>query len=148
MDIKQKQNEIAGLLTSAMINQYKTASIAFPDPGARLTLAMGVAMIGVSATCQLVIEDGLKEVPDRDELLFACLLISNSAEFVSNDTLTDALAVEFNFENIVKTIDQFHDITGRSIEEHLNKSLVEEVNRTRAKAMDAFVDDLNQFKPQ
>jgi len=124
------------------------ACIAFPEPGQRFTLAMGVAMIGVAATCQLVIKEGLKETPRRDDLLFACLLISNSAEFISNDTLTDVLAVEFSFDNISKTIDQFRDITGRSIEDHLNKSLVEAINDMKTKAVDAFQGDLNQFKPQ
>lgn len=147
MDLKQKQNEIAGVLTHAIINQYKAASVAFEEPGHRLTLAMGVAMVGVTAAHQLVVKDATK-TPDRDELLFTCLLISNSVEFTDADEHRDALIVEFSFDNIIKTIEQFRDITGRSIEDRLNESLVQEVRDLKAKAVEAMQGDLTQFKPQ
>lgn len=146
MNIKEKQNEIAGVMTRAMIEQYKTAAVIFPDPGQRLTLAMGVAMVGVTATCQLVLKDGVACTPDRDEIMFGCLLISNSVEFMEHDTANDALVVEFSLDNIIKTIDQFRDITGRSIEDHLNESLVHEVNEMKAKAVETLQH--SPFKPQ
>lgn len=146
-ELKEKQNEIVGVLTRAIIGQYKAACIAFPEPGQRLTLAMGTAMVGITASHQLIVRDA-ESAPTRDELLFTCLLISNSAEFTDFNDQKDALIVEFSFDNIVKTIQQFRDITGRSIEDRLNESLVQEVQAMKAKAMDAFVNDLTQFRPQ
>lgn len=146
MNIKEKQQEIAGVLTKAIIGQYKSATVVFPEPGQCLTLAMGVAMVGVTATCQLVLKNGVEDTPDRDEILFACLLVSNSVEFTGVNEDTDALVVEFSFDNIVRTIDQFRDITGRSIEDHLNESLVHEVNEMKAKAVETLQN--SPFKPQ
>ena len=148
MDLKQKQNKLAGILTRGIIEQYKMTCSVFQEASQRLTLAMGVAMVGVTATCQLVNKDGLASSPDRDEILFACLLISNSVEFMPHDASNDALVVEFSFDNIIKTIDQFHDITGRSIESHLNENLVKEATEMKVKATEALQGNLSQFKPQ
>ncbi len=149
MNTNQKQQKIAQVITDSMISSYKLASAVFPGPAGQLTLSMGMAMVGITASAQLVLKHGVNKVPDRDGVLFACLLIANSAEFANVDEHNDALAVEFSFDHVLRTIDQFREITGRSIEGHLNESLIEEVNIRRAKAAEAILaSDLPLFKSQ
>src|SRR6266481_6029944 len=118
MNVDKTQQKIASLLCNNTAEQYSVASLAFPDAGARTTLAMSIAMVGISATCLTTSKATPTIPPTSDQLLFTCLLIHNSVEFQG-----DTLAVEFAWDHVQKTIDQFRDITGRSCEETLNPSL-------------------------
>ncbi len=143
MNQSESQQKIASALCNNIIQQYNVASLAFPDAGERTALAMSVAMVGITAACSGLAKYGNK-VPTTDQLLFTSLLIHNSVEFQRDDVL----AVGFAYENILKTLDQFREITGRSCEGTLNPSLLEALADWKKKNNATFPDGLQQFRPQ
>jgi len=143
MNQRETQQRIASALCRNITVQYNVASLAFKDAGEQTTLAMSVAMLGVAATCLTASKATPNSPPTSDQLLFTCLLIHNSVEFQG-----DTLAVEFAWDHVQKTIDQFRDITGRSCEETLNPSLLEALADWKKKNDVLLPESLKQFRPQ
>lgn len=147
-DPKTKKQEIASALINGLAQQYSLASSAFRDPGERTTLSMSVASVGLAAAAMALVKSDDNGsgyyVPTNDDILFACLFTGKSISFRPDGSLE----VEFCITNVISTIAQFQEITGRSIEDKLNPTLLGLVNDERKKALTAFAGDLSKFRPQ
>jgi hypothetical protein len=140
----EKKREIAGSLCKAIGMQYMMASTAFrDDPGECTTLGISVAMVGIAATCMNITTSSPKRPPTPDEILFTCLFISNSVAFDRDDTL----GVEFGIDNVIRTLEQFKEMTGRELKT-MNPSLLQVVEEVRAQSSSkSFPEGLSKFLP-
>lgn len=144
-ELHKKQNEVAAALCHTMTQHYMLAQNCFPEAGQKTTLAMSVGMVGVSAMAALLTKKAInnKYVPTVDHIQFACMFLANSASFTEDG----GLLVEFDLANVVKTLDQFKEMTGRSFEPELNKQLLEMIQDQRNLADKAFSGEMEKFRP-
>lgn len=128
-DIQQK---IAEVLCGNIAQQLTMSHSAFNGGGERLTLNASVAMIGITATAVSLgeFEPNVSARLTHDHVLFSCLYTANASNYNRDGTL----AVEFEISNVIKTLDQFQMMTGRSFEPLMDKSLLESVQEAREKA--------------
>jgi len=137
----KQQQEIATLICRNVAEQFSLASRACSDSAEACTLATSLTLVGVTATAMYITKVGNDNPPNNDDVLFTCLFVANSVCF--NDD--GAALVEFETSNVVKTLQMFWDITGRSFEPGLNEGLLRRVNDSRQKAEAAMAD---KFRPQ
>lgn len=133
--------EIATLVCRNIAEQFSLASQACSDSAEACTLATSLTLVGITATAMYLTKVANDKPPSNDDVLFTCLFVANSVCF--NDD--GAALVEFEVSNVIKTLQMFWDITGRSFEPALNESLLRRVNDSRQKAEAAMAD---QFRPQ
>lgn len=144
MSSDKTQQEIATIVCKNVATQYSMACRAFPEPAEAVTLAASITLVGITATSIYLTQKGPDVPPDNDDVLFTCLFLSNAVSF--NDA--GAALVEFDIPCVIKTLQMFWDITGRSFEPAMNESLRERVINNRNKAAEALQGDLNKFRPQ
>jgi hypothetical protein len=112
--------------------QLVAAHPLFSGGGERVTLDCSVAMIGITSASISLSKfqgDG-PHVPTNDHILFTCLYISNAATFRKDGVL----AIEYETSNVIRTLDQFKDMTGRSFEPLLDETLLASVQEAREQA--------------
>src|SRR5216684_698417 len=127
MTNQEKKNEIAHKLCKTVAERFRVAARIFDDPGESVTLVASISLVGVTQVAMFLEEDGMEAPPTNDDILFACLYIASSCAFRDNGTAV----VEFDILNIVKILDHFHQLTGRSYERRINRSLLDRVNELR-----------------
>lgn len=142
------QQKVASTIVDATAKQLAFGLPFFQDGGGKVTFCTSVAMVGVAATATHLTEVEGKEpgkiVPDADMVQFACLYLANASSFSPNGELL----IEFCLDGVIKTLDQFQQMTGRSYEGRLDKSLMEKVRQGRKNASEAFTGDFSKFRPQ
>jgi type 1 fimbria pilin len=141
---QEKRTDVANHACQGVAKMFNMAARAFDDPGEIATLAMSITVVGITATAAYLTKKGKVGNADDDEILFTCLFVANSCAFSD----AGSAMVEFNFTNIIKTLEQFQTMTGKSFEDKLNTSLLECVNAERNKAATAFHDEMTKFLPQ
>lgn len=135
------RQEIATLVCQNVATQFGIASQSCSDASDACTLATSLTLVGITATAMYVTKTSHDKPPSNDDILFTCLFVANSVCF--NDH--GAALVEFEISNVIKTLQMFWDITGRSFESDLNPTLLQRVNDSRQKAEAAMA---NKFRPQ
>src|SRR6266852_4463033 len=152
MTANDKKQEIANALIRNVAIQYSMTTGAFRNGAERVTLAISLAMVGVAAACNDLIDRDKKQtvtndiggktiVPNGDDILFTCLFIANCAHFDS----TGGMGIEFNHENLIKSLDTFKEMTGLSYEDNLDPHLLERINETRSNAISGLNDNNSKF---
>lgn len=130
MKNQEDKNELAQELCKSVAEKFRSATRVFDDPGEGITLTASVSLVGVAAVSMFLGPNGPNgsaAPPTNDDILFASLYISSSCSFAGNGTAM----VEFDIMNVVKILDQFHQLTGRSYERRMNESLLDRVNEVR-----------------
>ena len=150
--LNQKRQEVANQLSRAVSTQLGMTLTVFEDPGQKVTCSSSVAMIGVATTAsllcdttkaQIIIDGKSAFVPTPAHVLFASLFVANSSEFYKNG----GLAVEFEFNNIIQSLDQFQTLTGRSFEQMLNPSLLERIQELKTQTAELSRGEMSKFMP-
>jgi hypothetical protein len=142
----EKQQMIAVQMASGMAQMLHVTQAMFPEPGEKETLFMSASMIGISALAAITAKSvghGNQYIPTQDHILFASLMTANAVEFDRDGELK----VEFDIANVIKAMDQFKEMTGRSFDELMNDSLLGSVNAERNKALSSVSNSLSKFMP-
>jgi hypothetical protein len=134
MKNQEDKNELAQELCKSVAEKFRSAALVFDDPGEGITLIASVSLVGVVAVSIFLGPSGNAAPPTKDDILFASLYISSSCSFAGNGTAK----VEFDIMNVVKVLDQFHQLTGRSYERRINESLLDRVNEIRNDTTKAY----------
>ncbi len=124
---QERKTELAQQLCKTTAEIFNRVSRMFDEPGESLTIVASVNLVGVTTVVMFLSEDGREAPPTNDDILFACLYIASSCSFKDNGTAL----IEFDILNLIKILDQFHQLTGRSYERRLNRSLLDRVNEAR-----------------
>jgi hypothetical protein len=150
MKRQETQQEMAEILAKGVAKQLALSMHAFPEPNERLTLCMSTALVGLMGAIQGVSQwDNIEKfVPTDDHVLFVCLLVSNSVYSVGNTSMGHGFAVEYDVAHILRAMDQFKDLTGRSFEPMMNRSLVAIINEARKQAASSVPNTMGKFLPQ
>jgi hypothetical protein len=140
------QQEIAITVVNHVAQQLSMGLNVFQDGREKVTFCTSVSMVGVAASAIQLTETGseIAPIPDEDMVLFACLYTANASSFNGEG----GLFIEFDIGNVIKTMEQFQQLTGRSYEGRLDKSLMDKVRQGRKNASEAFTGDFSKFRPQ
>lgn len=138
---------------NAIAEVIADAASFYREPPQRLTFLLSTTLPGLMGAIQGSCKDATERnfSPNNDHLLFVCLLVANVTSRVrgggeNGDSV--GYMVEYSIDNIVKTLEMFQELTGRSFEPMMNESLLAVVNGCRNEAKAAFSGDLNKFSPQ
>jgi hypothetical protein len=134
MTNQDNKNEIAQELCKVVAEKFRAASRIFNDPGEALAMVASISLVGVTSVSMYLSQNDRDNPPRDDDTLFACLFIAAACSFSGNGTAM----IEFDIINIIKILDQFHQLTGRHYERHLNTSLFDLVSDQRNKDNETF----------
>jgi hypothetical protein len=144
--VNDKQQFIAEKLLETTALQLATASKFFAQEGQKTTLCISLAMVPVTNLCAGFTHRGREEGkdfrPTPDDLLFSCLVISNSCWFSTEG----AMAAEFSYEHLIQSLDQFREMTRRSYEPELDYNLLQNINKVREEAS-SVPPSISKFMP-
>lgn len=138
---------------NAIAHVIADAASFYREPPQRLTFLLSTTLPGLMGAIQGSCKDATEKYfsPNNDHLLFVCLLVANTTSRVhgaGENGESVGYMVEYSIDNIVKTLEMFQELTGRSFEPLLNESLLTVVTTVRDEAKAAFTGDLNKFSPQ
>lgn len=154
MSSNDKQQEVAAALIRQVALQFSMATSVFRAGAERVTLAVSLAMVGVAAAVNDLVDRDKKQsvkneiggrttVPNGDDILFGCLFTANCAHFDSEG----GMGIEFSHDNLIKALDTFKEMTGRSYEDSLDPHLLQRINETRSSALSGLNDNNSKFLP-
>lgn len=151
MNMNSIQQKTAETIASNFADQIGMASQIYRDPASRLAFLLSTTLPGIMGAIGGLAKDGTD--PDfaatGDHVTFTCLLVANATTRVGNiDGKGQGFMVEYSIESIVKTLEQFKDMMGRSFEPMMNESLLEVINKVRSETAEAFTGNLGVFRPQ
>lgn len=142
---KEVQTKVAAGLVNSIGKMVMAATPFFKeDPGELCTMYMSSAAVGVAAACMNMTKATPGRPPSDDEMQFSCLVLSNALAFSKDGTLV----VGWEPVAILKALDQFKLLTGRSFEDKLNVSLLDVINDERTKANASMKGEMSKFMPQ